>query len=113
MVRGRWSCKAQKLASEALLRLVSGNLCGPKAKRPGWHSHLGVECLFSEILDLLLEARKKLFYLLINNFRTETKHLQLSHQKPDLRQKVKERIKTKTHFHEKRLKCFPRPQYST
>lgn len=40
-------------------------------------SHLGVECVLSEVLDLFLKARKKLFYLLINNFRAETKHLQL------------------------------------
>lgn len=38
---------------------------------------LGVECFLSEVLDLLLKARKKLFYLLINNFRTKTKYLQL------------------------------------
>lgn len=38
---------------------------------------LGVECVLSEVLDLFLKARKKLFYLLINNFRAETKHLQL------------------------------------
>lgn len=38
-------------------------------------SHLGVECVLSEVLNLLLKVRKKLFYLLINNFRTKTKHL--------------------------------------
>lgn len=40
-------------------------------------SHLGVECIFREVCDLFLKARKKLFYLLIHNFRAETKHLQL------------------------------------
>lgn len=40
-------------------------------------NHLGVECILSEVLDLFLKATKKLFYLPINNFRAETKHLQL------------------------------------
>lgn len=40
-------------------------------------SHLGVECILSEVLDLLLKARKKLFYLFINNFRAEIKCFQL------------------------------------
>lgn len=40
-------------------------------------SHLGVECIFREVCNLFLKARKKLFYLFIHNFRAETKHLQL------------------------------------
>lgn len=35
------------------------------------NSHLSVECIFSEVLNLLLEAGKKFFYLLVNSFRAE------------------------------------------
>lgn len=64
----------------AKLRLVSRcleGLSGPRNKRPGQLNHLGVECILSKVFNLFLKARKKLFYLFINNFRAETKQKSL------------------------------------
>lgn len=35
-------------------------------------SHLSIECIFCEVLNLLLKAAKKFFYLLVNSFGAET-----------------------------------------
>lgn len=48
--------------------------CGAKEPKTKENSYLGVKCILSKVLDLLLKATKKLFYFLINDFRTETKH---------------------------------------
>lgn len=77
MVRLGWGYNVQKLASTWHLRLVSSVLRASVGQRTKEQtssvSHLGVECIFREVCDLFLKARKKLFYLLINNFRAETK----------------------------------------
>lgn len=36
------------------------------------NSHLSIECILCEVLNLLLKAGKKFFYLLVNSFRAET-----------------------------------------
>lgn len=50
----------------------SDQLWYPQGLQRLGYSHLSIECIFSEVLDLLLKAGKKFFYLLVNSFRAET-----------------------------------------
>ena len=86
-----WTEQSSRTQHTVLLRRVMRAWVSQQTKRPSQHNHLGVECILSEVLDLLLKAWKKLFYLLINNFRAKIKHLPLSHHWPGLEQKAKER----------------------
>lgn len=51
--------------------------CESRANKPKQFIYLSIKSILSEVLNLLLKARKKFFYFLINNFGAETKHLQL------------------------------------
>lgn len=82
MGRLGWGYSVQELAStwhcsDWCLVVLRASVGQETKEQASSVSHLGVECIFREVCDLFFKARKKLFYLLIHNFRAETKHLQL------------------------------------